>query len=65
MLVLSRKARQQIHIGDNIIVTVIKVKENSVSIGIDASREVRALRGELLVFAGSEDAGAVRRRRPQ
>ena len=47
MLVLSRKLQQEILIGENIKVTVLKVKGNTVRLGIEAPRSVRVLRGEL------------------
>ena len=47
MLVLTRKNREQIQIGDSITVTVLRVKGKSVRIGIDAPREVRVVRAEL------------------
>lgn len=48
MLVLSRKALQSVVIGDAVRVTVIRVEGNQVRIGIEAPRDVRILRGELL-----------------
>ena len=47
MLVLTRKANQQIQIGENVVITVLAVKGNSVRLGIEAPREVRVIRGEL------------------
>ncbi len=47
MLVLSRKTRQQIQIGDNVVVTILLVKGNTVRVGIEAPRDVRVLRAEL------------------
>jgi carbon storage regulator CsrA len=47
MLVLSRKPQQEILIGDNIKVTVLKVKGNTVRIGIEAPQDVKVVRGEL------------------
>jgi len=47
MLVLSRKTRQQIQIGDNVVVTILLVKGNTVRVGIEAPRDVRVLRSEL------------------
>ena len=47
MLVLTRKLQQQIKIGDNITVTILKVKGSAVSIGIDAPREIHIVRSEL------------------
>ena len=51
MLVLSRKAQEQIRIGENITISVLKVKGNSVQIGIEAPREVPIVRGELPIFS--------------
>lgn len=47
MLVLSRKQREQIQIGDNVVLTILRVKGNTVRIGIEAPRDVRVVRGEL------------------
>lgn len=47
MLVLSRKIDEQIVIGDNIKITLVRVKGNTVRIGIEAPNDVRILRGEL------------------
>ncbi len=47
MLVLTRKLQEKIHIGDNITLTIVKVKGNTVRVGIEAPREVRIVRGEL------------------
>ena len=47
MLVLSRKQQQDIVIGDDIKITVLKVKGNTVRLGIEAPRDVRVVRGEL------------------
>jgi len=47
MLVLTRKADQKIQIGNDIVITVLQVKGNSVRIGIEAPRQVRVMRSEL------------------
>jgi carbon storage regulator CsrA len=47
MLVLTRKTQQQIQIGDQITITVMRIKGQSVRIGIDAPKEVRVMRSEL------------------
>ena len=47
MLVLSRKLNQEIIIGDGIKVRVLKIKGNTIRLGIDAPREVKIVRGEL------------------
>lgn len=48
MLVLSRKQQQEVLIGDHIKITVLKVKGNTVRLGIEAPPEVKVIRGELL-----------------
>ena len=47
MLVLSRKLNQEIVIGENITITVLKIKGNTVRLGIEAPREIHVVRGEL------------------
>lgn len=47
MLVLSRKIGERIHVGDNIYVEVRRVEGNRVTLGIEAPRAVKVLRGEL------------------
>lgn len=48
MLVLSRKVSQQILIGSDIRITIVKVERNQVRIGIEAPRDVTILRDELI-----------------
>ena len=47
MLVLTRKRQEQVRIGDNITLTVLRIKGNTVRVGIEAPRDVRVVRGEL------------------
>jgi carbon storage regulator CsrA len=47
MLVLSRKQQQQIKIGEQITVTILRVSGSTVRVGIQAPRDVRVIRGEL------------------
>jgi len=47
MLVLSRKIDDEIIIDENITVRVLKVKGNTVRIGISAPADVSIMRGEL------------------
>ncbi|ADB18308.1 carbon storage regulator, CsrA [Pirellula staleyi DSM 6068] len=47
MLVLTRKLQQQIKIGDNIVLTILKVKGQTVRVGIEAPRDVHVVRSEL------------------
>lgn len=47
MLVLTRKVREQIRVGDNIVITILRVQGQAVRVGIDAPRSVRVVRAEL------------------
>jgi carbon storage regulator len=47
MLVLSRKPGEKIHIGSDIVLTVVEVRGNRVRLAIDAPDDVRILRREL------------------
>jgi len=49
MLVLTRKTQETIRIGDNITITVLQVKgRGAIRIGIEAPKDVRVLRGEVI-----------------
>jgi carbon storage regulator len=48
MLVLTRKAEQKIRIGNDIVITVLKVHGDQVSIGFEAPKELQIVREELL-----------------
>ena len=47
MLVLTRKLQETIKIGDQVTIHILKVKGNTVRLGIDAPRQIRVMRGEL------------------
>ena len=47
MLVLSRHTDEKIHIGDNIVLTVVEVRGDRVRIGIEAPRDVAVHRQEI------------------
>jgi len=47
MLVLSRKVKEKLRIGDEIILTVIRIDATSVRLGIEAPLHVNILREEL------------------
>ena len=49
MLVLSRKSGEEIRIGDNIVVSVIRTQGQRVRLGIVAPRNLAIRRQELLV----------------
>ena len=48
MLILSRRAGESITIGDDIVVTVVAVGSNQIRLGIEAPRQVRVLRQEIV-----------------
>lgn len=47
MLVLSRKKSQAVTIGTDVTITVTEVAKGRVTLGIDAPKETKILRGEL------------------
>ena len=47
MLVLSRKSKQSIVIGDEIMLTVVEIKGDVVKLAIEAPRDVSIYRGEI------------------
>ena len=56
MLVLSRKAGEQIFVGDNIVITIVRLTPNNVRIGITAPRDMEILRSELADTDTEEDS---------
>lgn len=47
MLVLSRKLGEKIVIGENIVVTVVKIDRNQIRLGIEAPLDVPVYREEI------------------
>ena len=58
MLVLSRKVGERILIGDDIAVTVVRVVQGGVRIGIEAPTELPIVREELKVELERADQAA-------
>ncbi len=56
MLVLTRKQNEKIRIGNNITITVIRMKGKAVRLGIEAPKSINVLRGELLFDAANDKA---------
>ena len=54
MLVLSRKSNQTLHIGNDIVVTVLRVRGDTVRIGIQAPSDVKIMRNELIAKIASQ-----------
>lgn len=48
-LVINRKAQESVFIGDDIVVTVVRIDPFVVRLSIEAPRDVLVLRDELLV----------------
>ncbi|QHT56906.1 carbon storage regulator CsrA [Cellulomonas sp. H30R-01] len=60
MLVLSRRVGERLVIGDDIVVTVIEVRSDGVRLGIDAPRDVRVHRAEVLEALTAANAEAAK-----
>ncbi len=58
MLVLSRRVGERLVIGKDIIVSIIDVRSDGVRIGIDAPREVKVTRAEILEAVEKQNAEA-------
>jgi carbon storage regulator len=58
MLVLSRKVGESIVIGEGITVTIVDIKGDTVRVGVDAPREVKVQRSEVLEQIARETAAA-------
>ena len=49
MLVLSRKVGERILIGDNIAITVVRVAQGTVRIGVEAPDNLNVVREEVVI----------------
>ena len=58
MLVISRKAGESLVISENIHITIISVANDKVSIGIEAPKEVKIVRQELIDTIEANKASA-------
>jgi carbon storage regulator len=58
MLILSRREKQRIKLGPDIILTVIRVSGDKVRLGIEAPADMIVLRDELEVYSPEERAAA-------
>jgi carbon storage regulator len=59
MLVLTRRANESIVIGDDITVTILAVTPSGVRIGIDAPRDKRINRAEIVLAVSDANQEAV------
>lgn len=58
MLVISRKAGESLIVSDNIKITIVSVANDKVSIGIEAPKEIKIVRQELLDTIEANKASA-------
>jgi len=56
MLVLTRKQGEQIRIGDDVVITVVRTKGKAVRLGIQAPAHVPVLRGEIAAAITVDEA---------
>ena len=54
MLVLTRKSKESIEIGENVTVTILAVEGNKVRVGITAPRSVNIVRTEISNTTGRQ-----------
>lgn len=59
MLVLTRRVSERFMIGDDIVVTVVKIDGRQVRIGIEAPRDVLIRRSELKQFDRDEHLSGI------
>ncbi len=52
MLVLSRKIGERVLIGDDVVVTLVRIGPNSIRLGIEAPQWMKIVRDELTAPAG-------------
>ena len=58
MLVLTRKPKQQIMIGDDVVINIVEVQGDNVRIAIDAPRSIKIFRGEIYKAIQEENKNA-------
>ncbi len=58
MLALTRRTGERIVLGDNIVVTIVDIKGDSVRLAIEAPRDVKIYRGEIYDSIAAENREA-------
>ena len=56
MLVLSRKERERVRLGESIVLTIVRVSGDKVRLGIEAPDDMLVLREELDTFQPASTA---------
>lgn len=49
MLVLSRKPGERLMVGDDVIITIVRITPNNVRVGIECPKHINVVREELLI----------------
>lgn len=60
MLILSRNCDEVICVGDSIRITVLEIRGNKARIGIDAPKDVKIVREEILNRGEERDGGSTK-----
>lgn len=60
MLILTRKPRESITIGENVKITILEIKGNSVRVGIEAPPTLAVHREEVFRLIREQNIGASR-----
>lgn len=60
MLVLSRRTNERIVIGDDVVVTVLRVNRGRVKIGVEAHRDVEIRRSEPSLSEAADEAAVAK-----
>lgn len=55
MLILTRKVKTSIRIGDDVVVHVIQTGRSTVKLGIEAPADIKIMRGELAEYPSHFD----------
>jgi carbon storage regulator len=58
MLILSRRESESVHLGEDIVLTIVRVSGEKVRIGITAPPHIKVLRNELEVDLVAEKSAA-------
>ena len=55
MLILSRRESERVYLGDDIVLTIVRVNGDKVRIGVEAPSNVKILRTELEIAANKSE----------
>ena len=55
MLILSRRESERVHLGDEIVLTIVRVNGDKVRIGVEAPSHIKILRTELEISSHELD----------